>query len=118
MGKVKRVYCCNMTKSIMERAVNGGKAYGSMPIDYDPSIRWFYLRACDWDHSHMGKNVKDGFDLIYCPWCGTKFSKCLKEKKAQVLHAEYPALQGSCSDAAPIFPAEFQTDEWWKKRGL
>jgi hypothetical protein len=48
----------------------------------------------------------------FCPWCGTK----LPESK-QVLRVETMESSGH-SPFDDEIPEEFQTDEWWKKRGL
>jgi hypothetical protein len=54
--------------------------------------------------------------IDYCPWCGTKFPSSLYDEWDDVVEKEYHM------DRAKILvkdaPAEMQTDEWWKKRGL
>jgi hypothetical protein len=53
--------------------------------------------------------------LAYCPFCGTKlpdFSYEYADAIKKVLKVDYTKI-----DFKDI-PCEFQTDEWWKKRGI
>ncbi|WP_342269806.1 DUF6980 family protein [Rickettsia endosymbiont of Orchestes rusci] len=79
------------------------------PIKYDPVFREYYIE------------IKGSFNIItmsYCPWCGTKLPKELRNEFFDILD-EY----GIETDIGEYIkdkriPAEFRTDEWWKKRGL
>jgi len=55
--------------------------------------------------------------LLYCPWCGTKLPERLIHKMEQVLEEEYGITEKDWGNKEKI-PPEFNTDEWWKKRGL
>lgn len=61
--------------------------------------------------------------LLYCPWCGKELLKELDEEWGNALKAEYGLTTKDFWDEKGNWdetkiPAEFRTDEWWKKRGL
>ena len=49
--------------------------------------------------------------LNYCPFCGKKFPDNLMD-------AYYYAIRDDTGKVLDPLPKEFETDEWWKKRGL
>ncbi len=54
--------------------------------------------------------------ISYCPWCNSKLPSDLTDKF-------FSELSCAINKEATLFdidlsPAEFKTDEWWKKRGL
>jgi len=57
--------------------------------------------------------------LDYCPWCGSKLPKDLRDEWFDTLEQEYDIETniGEARDRKDI-PNEFWSDEWWKKRGL
>lgn len=55
--------------------------------------------------------------LWYCPWCGGELPKYLGEEWDECLLKEHGISDPGFKDESTL-PAEFQTDEWWKKRGL
>ena len=55
--------------------------------------------------------------IKYCPWCGNKLPKELSEEWWDALEKEYGITDPRNKDKNRV-PAEFWTDEWWKKRGL
>lgn len=55
--------------------------------------------------------------MDYCMFCGKKLPLSLRNKWFDVLEEEY-RLDVSISNYKKKVPAEFLTDEWWKKRGL
>ena len=55
--------------------------------------------------------------LEYCPWCGSKLPEDLTYKIEEVLEKEYGITDPWDTEEDKV-PAEFHTDEWWKKRGL
>lgn len=57
------------------------------------------------------------YDVNYCPWCGIKLPTSLADEWWDVLEKEY-GLEDPVHDDREKVPAEFWTDEWWKKRGL
>lgn len=60
---------------------------------------------------------RTGYLIKYCPFCGTKLPTSLADEWWNVLEKEY-ALEDPVHDDRKKVPAEFWTDEWWKKRGL
>ncbi len=57
--------------------------------------------------------------IEYCPWCGSKLPKDLREEWFDILEQEYGIETeiGEVRSRTDI-PKEFRSDEWWKKRGL
>ena len=55
--------------------------------------------------------------LYFCPWCGASLPKGLEDEYDQVLMSEYGIKEPDDLEIKDS-PAEMQTDEWWKKRGL
>jgi hypothetical protein len=51
-------------------------------------------------------------EIKFCPWCGAK----LPESKGDLRVETLESLGYSPFDED--IPEEFETDEWWKKRGL
>ena len=62
-------------------------------------------------------NQHIGQEIQYCPWCGTKLPKELSNEWWDILEKEYNIIYPLESERDKV-PAEFWTDEWWKKRGL
>lgn len=58
-----------------------------------------------------------GCSVKYCPLCGTKFPSDLTEARRKILKKEYN-IRVAFGTAEDNIPAEFKTDEWWKKRKL
>jgi hypothetical protein len=59
--------------------------------------------------------------ILYCPFCGSKLPDDLEEEYWEAIINEagpefYPTHENY--DPNKHLPPEFQTDEWWKKRGL
>lgn len=74
---------------------------------YDPVYREYEVRA----KNHAG------FVLEFCPFCGKKLPKSLHRELDTALEQEY-GLDMSLGIKKKNMPAEFLTDEWWKKRRL
>lgn len=76
----------------------------------------FYQKADDYDQT--GKLT--WCFITHCPYCGSKLPFLVSEY-LNILNKNCKKLlnQYGYSDEAIInFPTEYQTDEWWKKRGL
>lgn len=58
-----------------------------------------------------------GYQIYYCPWCGTKLPSSLSDEWLDILEKEYGLEDPVHSDRAKV-PPEFWTEEWWKKRNL
>ena len=59
--------------------------------------------------------------IKYCPFCGSKLPDELYDKRYEFIGKELGKEYLSDDDGNPPkkeLPQEFQTDEWWKKRGL
>jgi hypothetical protein len=128
--KPKVKYCClSLKDGIEEESILTGQKL----FIYDAPMRCYGIIDI------VGsKKIYQPID--YCPFCGTKFPSDLGEKWSDVIweelgpeyliesRAEFQKLlckhQGkeyvpdSDLPKAKPLPVEFQTDEWWKKRGL
>lgn len=81
-------------------------------IIYDISWRMFAIQCV------YHPNKQDMLTIIAnCPWCGTKLPKELSDEWYDTLETEYGIIDPTHKERAKV-PAEFWTDEWWKKRGL
>lgn len=56
--------------------------------------------------------------LSYCPWCGKKLPKSLRDEYFDILEKEYGLDNYDIDDHPERIPEEFKSDEWWKKRSL
>ena len=56
--------------------------------------------------------------LFYCPWCSEKLPKSVRSKWFDILNEEYNIDDPDSEEQEKLIPAEFKTDEWWKKRKL
>ena len=78
-------------------------------IYYDNLFREFYFKI---DRLHILK-------LLYCPWCGTKLPKQLRDEFFDILENEYDIETDIFEYKVDLrIPQEFKTDEWWQKREL
>src|SRR3990172_50106 len=77
-------------------------------IEYNISIIEYYL-----------KSVRESYirTFEFCPWCGYQFMSNLRHVLFDILEKEY-GLNLRIPQHREEIPAEFETDEWWKKRGL
>ncbi len=85
-------HCCNlMTEFISDTRV---------PISYSPKFREYYIPL---GGSHAIQCI------IFCPWCGARLPKDLRDEYFDIIEKEYEAKN---------LPEEFKCNIWWKKRGL
>jgi hypothetical protein len=58
--------------------------------------------------------------IDYCPWCGIKMPKSLEDQWDEILEKEYGIVITEPWNKKQLsqIPDEFNSDEWWKKRGL
>ena len=76
-------------------------------IAYSAKFREYYIEL---------NNGTDAVQLInYCPWCGSKLPEVLGNVFFETLEKEYNI---EADLELKNIPHEFQSDEWWKKRGL
>ncbi|MCE8168029.1 MAG: hypothetical protein I3275_05410 [Candidatus Moeniiplasma glomeromycotorum] len=99
---MKGNYCCKEKEIFLNDP--------SSPIEYDPVFREYYFRL---------DNQPQIITFAFCPWCGTKLPKELREEFFDTLEKEYKIETdiGEYKERADI-PQEFKSDEWWKKRAL
>jgi hypothetical protein len=91
--------CCDFFKQMLNDC--------KVRLEYRPTFREFGIKL-------VGSG---GLQLIdYCPWCGTKLPKELCKEWDDILRKEYHKNPDKIM--VEEAPAEMQTDEWWKKRGL
>lgn len=79
-------------------------------IEYRPPFREYNILLRE-------SNTVQGID--YCPWCGAKLPKELRNEYFDALRNEYELdipILGRFDN--PALPDELKSDEWWKKRGL
>jgi uncharacterized protein DUF6980 len=102
-------HCCETMESILER--------GESALHYEDDIRTYLI----WEILFKkGKIYLGACNIIrYCPWCGKKLPEKLGKKMEEILEKEYKLINPwSSKKKMKLIPQEFQTDEWWKKRGL
>ncbi len=56
--------------------------------------------------------------ISHCPWCGEELPSLLENKREEVLLEEFGIDDICDKEQKQKIPAEFLTDEWWKKRVL
>jgi hypothetical protein len=97
-------YCCDLMYDLLDK--NGHDSFRSY-IKFFPNICTYVI---------LSKKRGYKFEPIdYCPFCGAKFPKRLGEELSKILQSEYGLESWKDYKKAP---AEFHSDEWWKKRGL
>ena len=74
-------------------------------VDYIPKFREYGVPVHDGGQSHIV--------IRFCPWCGTKLPLSLRDE----WFAELEGL-GHADSIFDGCPVEFETDEWWKAKGL
>jgi len=55
--------------------------------------------------------------IDFCPWCNARLPEDLSEKYVQLIFEEL-GFNPLDIKYKKSLPAEFKSDEWWKKRGL
>ena len=102
-------FCCSRMAANITLEENRQKM---QVVLYHPEIRVFSLPV-------IGE--KNAFSPIkYCPYCGKKLPKDLQHEWSQVIDEKFGKdfLKSAYCKERKLLPKEFQTDEWWKKRGL
>lgn len=106
-------HCCGAMNKYLDPETNDNCEL----LSYEPDTRSYYFTLHE-----DGKISFVILSLLYCPWCGTKLPEDLGEKMEEILEKEYGITEKDCNaqgwDDEKDLPKEFQTDEWWKKRGL
>ena len=66
---------------------------------------------------HTIRFPNGGVLIAHCMFCGKDFPLSIRDKWLDILENEYGLEWPNSLDENKV-PAEFWTDEWWKKRGL
>ena len=101
----KGPHCC----FIMDYSVDKSNPQNISPTFYSPKFREYYLEAT------IGPG---GRQINFCPYCGATLPQGLSDIWFDVLEKEYGLDNPAGPEQEKKVPAEFKTDEWWKKRGL
>lgn len=78
-------------------------------VQYNSTIREYQLKSLEGPYICT---------IQFCPWCGTQLMKSLRNEWYDILEKEYGLDMPRIPKQEKKIPAEFKTDEWWKKRGL
>lgn len=97
----KTNHCCELMDMFLKDP--------KIPLKYYPMAREYGMSL---NHSSAVQL------LFYCPWCGKKLPESLRDKYFDLLENEYHVEPEFDIQQDPNVPAEFKSDEWWKKRGL
>lgn len=91
-------HCCELMRAYVDNT------HGM--ILYRPYFREYAVK--------VGGNTLQ--QIQYCPWCGSNLPEDLSERFFHTVKTEV----GKDVNLSEIknLPLEFQTDEWWKKRGF
>ncbi len=97
----KNDFCCEEMSQHLSR--------GELHFHYRDDVRAYLIDYLE--------EAGGGAQLInYCPWCGSKLPKALFFEKADAIKND-TGLEITCFNES-LIPSEFESDEWWKKRGL
>ncbi|MDR1598227.1 MAG: hypothetical protein LBR89_04860 [Holosporales bacterium] len=105
-------FCCNSLKNLV--TLDSNKKAGQIYV-YDPMVREFSVTV-------IGREDLIGV-IDFCPYCGTKLPKSLADEHYETIRKELGeqylrGVNDPYDEFVGRLPQEFQTDEWWKKRGL
>jgi hypothetical protein len=101
-------HCCEVMESILER--------GSSALVYHANVRSYEIREIIRYRKKISIGASNG--IRYCPWCSSKLPKSLEDEWEDELRKTLGIERALEPEEYNLIPAEFQTDEWWKKRGL
>ena len=101
-------FCCqNMLSDTLNGSIIFYKNKLEVIIKYYPRDRQY----------NMMYNNTDGYQILFCPFCGKYLGESLSDEWWATLEKEYNITDPIVDDREKV-PPEFWTDEWWKKRGL
>ena len=103
MAEDDPMYCCG---TFLKYYVNDHR----VPISYSPAYRKYYFMVEKELHAIEG--------LIRCLQCNKKWPKDLGSTWRKTINKELKFDPYEAKNNTVELPAEFTTDEWWKKRGL
>ena len=90
-------------------------------LEKDDTDKYIYFDLSERCFGIFQKNEKYAIAIKHCPFCGTKLPIPLIDEKWDTILEELGKDYVSDDEGNPPkkrLPKEFQTDEWWKKRGL
>ena len=95
-------HCCQKLEKYLED--------NEIVVDYHPIFRIYSI-----DLATSGATQR----IHYCPWCGTKFPKPLKNEFWDIIENQLN-IETDIFDFMenPTVPEEFKSEEWWIKREL
>jgi len=102
-------HCCFKIQKILKK--------NNSPLRYKAEKRLYVMEY------HLYRKPRKN-DLIvseilhYCPFCGKKFPKELRQEYSRILQEECHIKDMWEQIRTGNIPDEFKTDKWWKKRGL
>jgi hypothetical protein len=95
-------YCCKELKDCIEDKHD--------PIEYNSFLREYYI---------IQNKKETVIRISYCPFCGCLLPKSLRVNFFNTLEDEFGLdIEIKNIRSNPLIPSEFQSDQWWKKRGL
>lgn len=103
-------FCCSFMAANI--TLESNEVCGQVII-YDPSSRMYSIKAI--------KKRNTISPIKYCPYCGKKLPDELGDIWIKTIKSEFNKDYFCKTDEEWFkneLPKEFQTDEWWKKRGL
>jgi len=105
-------FCCD---EIYDALLGEGDGNCELSFGYDPVFREYFIDIRP-EYGGTCQLIK------HCPWCGKKFPKELLNEFIETLKKELDVKDkdiglGELRERKDI-PVEFESDEWWKKRGL
>jgi hypothetical protein len=98
-------HCCPTMERVLER--------GDSALFYEPVIRRYAIKELHEDTTGVMANT-----IKFCPWCSTKLPPSLADAWEETLKKEFGIKNPMDAYRKKTVPAEFLTNEWWKKRGL
>lgn len=105
----RRKNCMQKQTSICCNTLNKALSNKIAPLYYSDRLREYFL------HNFFDPT---GGVLAVCPWCGKKLPTSLREEYHDATQALNLPYEIDAFFDPEKLPKEFQTNEWWKKRGL
>lgn len=101
------MFCC--------KGLKGAIDFFNTPIRYISRYREYRIKDQGFnDDEELFVSSK----LLYCPWCGEKFSKSLFNSWKREIAIQFGVVDILNKEELKKIPKEYMTDEWWKKKGL
>jgi hypothetical protein len=96
-------HCCTELDEYLEN--------DDLEVEYLPKFREYAI-------AYKAK-AGGGLQLMkFCPFCGSNFPPSLRDDYIKIINYEFNFESIFDAEESDELPIEFQSDEWWKKRGL